>query len=74
MLMNVDRPTAAFAMGILFFSLNLNPHKGRTFREHVRDFDFLGLFLIVGGVFCVLLGLNRGESNCILQPPLAIEA
>jgi len=50
-------------MVILFFFLNLNPHKGRTFREHVSDFDFLGLFLIVGGVLCLLIGLNSGQTS-----------
>ena len=51
-------------MAILFFFLNLNPHKGRSLREHIRDFDFLGLFLIIGGILCVLLGLNSGETSC----------
>jgi hypothetical protein len=51
-------------MAILFFFLNLNPHKGRTFHEHVSDFDFLGLFLIVGGVLCLLIGLNSGQTSC----------
>jgi hypothetical protein len=51
-------------MGILFVFLNLNPHKGRTLREHASDFDFLGLFLIVGGVLCVLLGFNSGQTSC----------
>ncbi|KAF7354722.1 Membrane transporter [Mycena sanguinolenta] len=37
-----------------FSFLNLNPHHGKTLREHVREFDFLGLFLFVGGVRCQL--------------------
>ena len=57
-------------MVILFFFLNLNPHKRRTFREHLSDFDFLGLFLIVGGVLCLLIGLNSGQTSCqsLLDP------
>ena len=51
-------------MLILFFFLNLNPHKRRTFREIMSDFDFLGLFLIVGGVLCLLIGLNSGQTSC----------
>ena len=51
-------------MTILFFFLNLNPHKGRTFKEHVREFDFIGLGLIVCGVVCLLIGFNFSETNC----------
>jgi MFS family permease len=56
-------PTGGLAALVLFFSLNLNPHKGRTFREHIDDFDFLGLTLIIGGVVCVLLGFNITETT-----------
>jgi hypothetical protein len=57
-------PTGGVAAAILFFFLNLNPHQGRSFREHVSDFDFLGLGLIVSGVVCLLIGFNSGETNC----------
>jgi hypothetical protein len=56
-------PTGAFAAAILFFFLNLNPHQGRTFREHVNDFDFIGLGLIIAGVVCLLLGFNSSETS-----------
>ncbi|RXW18730.1 hypothetical protein EST38_g7128 [Candolleomyces aberdarensis] len=46
----INLPTGGVAAGILFWFLNLNPHQGRTFREHVREFDFAGLFLIVAGL------------------------
>jgi hypothetical protein len=58
------RPTGGVAAGVLFYFLNLNPHKGRTFREHVLEFDFLGLFLIVSGIVCVLIGFNSSEQSC----------
>lgn len=60
----INLPTGGFAAAILFFFLNLNPHKGRSFKEHAADFDFVGLGLIVAGVVCLLLGFNSGETNC----------
>ena len=53
------------AAAILFFFLNLNPHKGRTLAQHVQEFDFIGLGLIVGGIICLLLGFNFGETSCV---------
>lgn len=61
------RPTGGVAIAILFFFLKLNPHKRRSFQEHISDFDFVGLFLIVTGVVCLLVGLNNGTTSCKLQ-------
>ncbi|KAJ7913215.1 major facilitator superfamily domain-containing protein [Mycena leptocephala] len=44
----------------LFF-LNLNPHHSKTMGQLVREFDFGGLFLLVGGVVCLLLGFNQSQ-------------
>lgn len=63
---SITRPTGGAAAAILFFFLNLNPHEGRPFKEHMETFDFLGLFLIVGGVICLLLGFNESETSCML--------
>lgn len=49
---------------MLFYFLNLNPHKGKPFAQHVKEFDFLGLFLLIGGAVCLLLGFNNSETNC----------
>ena len=58
-------PTGGIALVFLFFSLHLNPPKHKkTFRQHVSEFDFLGLFLIVAGVICLLLGFNQSENAC----------
>lgn len=59
----INLPTGVVAGAMLFFFLNLNPHQGRTFREHAADFDFVGLTLIVGGIICVLLGFNESEKS-----------
>ena len=58
------RPTGGFAVALLFFFLNLNPHQGRTLRQHAQEFDFIGLFLMVAGVICLLIGFNSGETSC----------
>ncbi|EKM55449.1 uncharacterized protein PHACADRAFT_256078 [Phanerochaete carnosa HHB-10118-sp] len=59
----INLPTGGIAFAILFFFLNLNPHRGKTFREHVAEFDFLGLALIVSGIVCVLIGFNFSETS-----------
>ncbi|RDB21176.1 putative transporter C3H1.06c [Hypsizygus marmoreus] len=59
----INLPTGGVAAVILFFFLNLNPHQGRSFKEHVEAFDFIGLFLIVGGIVCLLLGFNFSETS-----------
>ncbi|KAL1742378.1 major facilitator superfamily domain-containing protein [Schizophyllum fasciatum] len=59
----INLPTGGFAIAVLFFFLHLNPHQGRSLRQHVAAFDFLGLFLIVGGVVCLLLGFNFSEKK-----------
>ncbi|KAL6298222.1 major facilitator superfamily domain-containing protein [Sparassis latifolia] len=48
---------------LLFFFLNLNPHQGKPLRQHVREFDFVGLILIIGGVVLLLIGFNFGEQG-----------
>ncbi|KAF7973419.1 hypothetical protein HWV62_15227 [Athelia sp. TMB] len=68
----INLPSGGFAALILFFFLNLNPHKGRTFREHAAEFDFLGLGLIVAGVVCLLLGFNSGETNWSSKETIAL--
>lgn len=59
----INLPTGGVAASMIFFSLNLNPHQGRTFREHVAEFDFIGLILVVGGIVCLLLGFNESETS-----------
>ena len=59
-----DSPTGGVAAALLFFFLNLNPHQGRTLKEHLNEFDFPGLFLIVSGVVLLLVGFNQSETSC----------
>ncbi len=61
---NRTSPTGGVAAAILFFNLHLNPHQGRTVKEHAQDFDFVGLFLVVTGVVLLLLGFNESETSC----------
>ncbi|EMD38555.1 hypothetical protein CERSUDRAFT_135443 [Gelatoporia subvermispora B] len=59
----INLPTGGLAFALLFFFLNLNPHKGRSLKEHVAEFDFVGLFLIIGGVVLLLIGFNFSETS-----------
>ncbi|KAI0336509.1 MFS amino acid permease [Cubamyces sp. BRFM 1775] len=56
-------PTGGVGFALLFFFLNLNPHQGKTLHEHVNQFDFMGLFLIIAGVVLILLGFNFSENS-----------
>jgi len=60
----IDRPTGGLAGILLFFFLNLNPHQGKSLRDHIREFDFVGLFAIIIGVVCLLIGLNSSDTTC----------
>ncbi|KAL6310351.1 major facilitator superfamily domain-containing protein [Sparassis latifolia] len=57
------RPTGGLALALLFIFLNLNPHHGRPLREHLREFDFVGLILIIVGVVLLLLGFNFSQNG-----------
>ncbi|KAI0079120.1 MFS amino acid permease [Panus rudis PR-1116 ss-1] len=60
----VNLPTGGAAMILLFFSLHLNPiQHQKTFKQHVQDFDSVGLFLIVAGVICMLFGFTESQSG-----------
>ncbi|KAJ7165570.1 MFS amino acid permease [Mycena crocata] len=59
----INLPTGGLAGLLLFFFLNLNPHHGKSLREHAREFDFVGLFLLVAGVLCLLLGFNQSQNG-----------
>ncbi|KAH9030951.1 MFS general substrate transporter [Lactarius hengduanensis] len=59
----INLPTGGIAGVILFFFLNLNPHQGMSLQQHLGQFDFLGLALLMSGVVCVLIGLNSGETS-----------
>ncbi|KII88358.1 hypothetical protein PLICRDRAFT_41528 [Plicaturopsis crispa FD-325 SS-3] len=68
----INLPTGGVAAAILFFFLNLNPHQGRTFREHVADFDFVGLGLLIAGVVCLLIGFNNSETSWSTPSTIAL--
>ncbi|KAF8506366.1 major facilitator superfamily domain-containing protein [Hysterangium stoloniferum] len=59
----INLPTGGVAAVLLFIFLHLNPHQGHTLREFVAIFDFLGLFLLVGAVVCLLIGFNNSENS-----------
>ncbi|OJA14842.1 hypothetical protein AZE42_00766 [Rhizopogon vesiculosus] len=59
----INLPTGGLAGALLFFFLNLNPHQGKSFHQHIQQFDFVGLFVIVTGVICLLIGFNSSETT-----------
>ncbi|KAI1795901.1 MFS amino acid permease [Ganoderma leucocontextum] len=59
----INLPTGGVGFLLLFLFLNLNPHQGRSFREHLSDFDFAGLLIIIAGVVLILLGFNFSETS-----------
>ncbi|KAJ3787422.1 MFS general substrate transporter [Lentinula aff. detonsa] len=59
----INLPTGGIAALILFFFLNLNPKPHKSFKVHVREFDFIGLGLIIAGVVCLLIGFNSSETK-----------
>ncbi|KAK7036578.1 hypothetical protein VNI00_011511 [Paramarasmius palmivorus] len=58
----INLPIGAVSAGLLFF-LKLTPQPRRTFAENLRQFDFVGLILIVSGVVCLLVGFQFGQNN-----------
>ncbi|KAK7036579.1 hypothetical protein VNI00_011512 [Paramarasmius palmivorus] len=55
-------PIGVVATGF-FFPLKLNPLPRKTFAENLREFDFIGLTLIMTGVLCLLVGFQLGQDN-----------
>jgi len=58
----VNLPAGGFAVALLFF-LKLNPRPSKTLQQHINEFDFLGLFLLMSGVAMLLVGFNFGETS-----------
>ncbi|KAI0788876.1 MFS general substrate transporter [Abortiporus biennis] len=60
----VNLPTGGIAAVLLFFFLHLNPTKHeKTFRQHVAEFDWVGLSLIIAGIVSLLIGFNQSEIS-----------
>lgn len=58
----INLPTGGVAAALLL-RLRLNPTPRKSLRSHIANFDFLGLFLIIGGVVCLLVGFNQSETS-----------
>ncbi|KAF9454660.1 MFS amino acid permease [Macrolepiota fuliginosa MF-IS2] len=59
----INLPTGGVGGALLFFFLNLNSRQGKTIQQHIAEFDFVGLLLIVAGVLCILFGFNESETS-----------
>ncbi|KDQ16129.1 hypothetical protein BOTBODRAFT_31195 [Botryobasidium botryosum FD-172 SS1] len=58
----VNLPSGGLA-ALLLLSLKVKPPPTRPWREYAREFDFLGLFLIMSGVVLLLVGFNSSETT-----------
>ena len=58
------RPIGGIAMTLLCLFLNVHPPQKRPLRDQIAELDFIGLFSLVGGVVCLLIGLNFSEESC----------
>ncbi|TFK50442.1 MFS general substrate transporter [Heliocybe sulcata] len=58
----INLPTGGIAAFIIFTFLKLNPTQKKTVRDIAATFDFLGLFFILAGVACLLVGFNSGQT------------
>lgn len=68
----INLPSGGIATVLLFIFLHTKPHQGQTLQHHLRTFDFLGLFLIIAGIVCFLLGLNFGETSWSTPQTIAL--
>lgn len=48
---------------MLFWFLHLNSVKRRTVSEVAKDFDFVGLFLLVSGIVLLLVGFQNADTQ-----------
>ncbi|KAG8899630.1 hypothetical protein FRB99_006526, partial [Tulasnella sp. 403] len=58
----INLPTGGLA-AFLLLRLHLNPVPRQSLRTHIANFDFIGLFLIIGAVVCLLVGFNQSETS-----------
>ncbi|KAM5542344.1 hypothetical protein V8D89_003803 [Ganoderma adspersum] len=59
------------ACAILIF-LRLKPAPKKTFAEALHNFDFVGLFLVVAGIACLLVGLQLGKTDWSAPATIAL--
>ncbi|KAG6370084.1 MFS amino acid permease [Boletus reticuloceps] len=64
----INLPIGGIAGLLLFIFLNVHPPPKLPLRDQIAELDFIGLFSLIAGVACLLLGLNFGQESC--QSPL----
>lgn len=58
----INIPTGAIALVLLMFFLNLPPTEKRPVKEVMSSFDYIGLFLLSGGVTLLLIGFQETQT------------
>lgn len=59
----INLPTGGLAAAVLIPFLRLNPVERKTLRQLAKDFDFVGLTLIIAGVVLLLVGFTNGQNS-----------
>ncbi|KAF8838015.1 MFS general substrate transporter [Paxillus ammoniavirescens] len=70
----INLPTGGLAAVLLFVFLNVNPHQKRPLRDQVAELDFIGLFGLVAGVVCLLIGFNFSQTSWLDAKTIALLA
>ncbi|KAI9574226.1 major facilitator superfamily domain-containing protein [Boletus coccyginus] len=73
----INLPIGGIAAILLFVFLNVHPVPKRPLRDQVAELDFVGLFSLVAGIVCLLVGLNfskRGWSEPLTIIPFVVGA
>ncbi|KAG8217942.1 major facilitator superfamily domain-containing protein [Butyriboletus roseoflavus] len=59
----INLPLGGIAVSLLFVFLNVHPPPKRPLRDQIAELDLIGLFSLVAGVVCLLVGLNFGVES-----------
>lgn len=62
-MLSVNTKTCGIAAALLLIFLKVKPGRQKSFRQHISEFDFLGVFLICGGVGILILAFNFAEKS-----------
>ncbi|KAL0948170.1 hypothetical protein HGRIS_010782 [Hohenbuehelia grisea] len=68
----INLPICGFSTAVLVVFLHLNPTPRKPILQIIREFDFSGLALIIGGTACILVGLTTGDKGWARPAPLTL--
>ncbi|KAI9342832.1 major facilitator superfamily domain-containing protein [Obelidium mucronatum] len=68
----INLPIGAFTVGVIAFFLKLRKMGSENILESFKKIDWLGTFLLVGCVICLLIPIQGGGSQYAWDSPLVI--